>query len=68
MLQQIEEMKNKAQAELEQINENSALEAWRVRYLGKKSELTQVLRGLSELSIDEKKAVWISGQCPENGA
>jgi phenylalanyl-tRNA synthetase alpha chain len=57
MLQQIEEMKNKAQVELELIKENSALEAWRVRYLGKKSELTQVLRGLSELSIEEKKAV-----------
>jgi phenylalanyl-tRNA synthetase alpha chain len=57
MLQQIEEMKNKARAELEQITENSALEDWRVRYLGKKSELTQVLRGLSELSIEEKKAV-----------
>jgi phenylalanyl-tRNA synthetase alpha chain len=57
MLQQIEEMKNKATAELEQISENAGLEAWRVRYLGKKSELTQVLRGLSELSIEEKKAV-----------
>jgi len=50
-------MKNRAQAELELISENSALEAWRVRYLGKKSELTQILRGLSELSIEEKKAV-----------
>jgi phenylalanyl-tRNA synthetase alpha chain len=57
MLPQIEEIKNQAQSELAQIKEESELEAWRVRYLGKKSELTQVLRGLSELSIEEKKAV-----------
>jgi phenylalanyl-tRNA synthetase alpha chain len=57
MLKQIEEMKVKAQAELEKINDRPALEAWRVRYLGKKSELTQVLRGLAELTIEEKKAV-----------
>jgi phenylalanyl-tRNA synthetase alpha chain len=57
MLKQIEEIKVKALSELEQLNQNADLEAWRVRYLGKKSELTQVLRGLSELSIEDKKAL-----------
>ena len=57
MLEQIEALKARAQAEIENIQEPSALEAWRVRYLGKKSELTVVLRGLAELSIEEKKAV-----------
>lgn len=33
------------------------LEAWRVRYLGKKSRLNDVLRGLSKLSLDERKTV-----------
>jgi phenylalanyl-tRNA synthetase alpha chain len=57
MLNQIEEIKTKAQGELEKITETSSLEDWRVRYLGKKSELTQVLRGLASLSIEEKKTV-----------
>jgi phenylalanyl-tRNA synthetase alpha chain len=50
-------MKTRAGEELAQIRESSGLEAWRIRYLGKKSELTQVLRGLANLSIEEKKAV-----------
>lgn len=57
MLDQIEAIKSKAQEELAQTSEPSALEAWRVRYLGKKSELTQVLRGLAALSVEDKKAV-----------
>jgi phenylalanyl-tRNA synthetase alpha chain len=57
MLDQIEAMKTRAGEELAEISEPSGLEAWRIRYLGKKSELTQVLRGLADLSIEEKKAV-----------
>ncbi len=57
MLDQIEAIKSKAREELENINEISVLEAWRVRHLGKKSDLTQVLRGLASLSLEEKKAV-----------
>lgn len=33
------------------------LESWRVLYLGKKSPLTQILRGLVNLSLEERKAV-----------
>jgi phenylalanyl-tRNA synthetase alpha chain len=57
MLDQIEAMKVRAGEELDKISEPSGLEAWRIRYLGKKSDLTQVLRGLANLSIEEKKAV-----------
>lgn len=32
-----------------------ALDGWRVEYLGRKGRLTGVLRGLSDLSIDERK-------------
>ncbi len=56
-MDQIEEIRSRAQAELEKISDSSNLEAWRVQYLGKKSELTQVLRGLAGLSIEEKKTV-----------
>jgi phenylalanyl-tRNA synthetase alpha chain len=57
MLDQIEAIKSKAQEELKGANDTAALDVWRVRYLGKKSELTQILRGLATLSIEEKKAV-----------
>jgi phenylalanyl-tRNA synthetase alpha chain len=57
MLDQLETIRNRAREELTRAEEPSVLEAWRVRYLGKKSELTQVLRGLATLSIEEKKAV-----------
>ncbi len=57
MQEQIEAIKARALAELNGISDAVELEAWRVKYLGKKSELTQVLRGLAELSLEEKKAV-----------
>jgi len=57
MLDQIGALKAKAQAELERITDSSGLESWRVRYLGKKSELTLILRGLAALPVDERKNV-----------
>jgi phenylalanyl-tRNA synthetase alpha chain len=57
MLNQIQEIESRAKSEISPIKEANLLEEWRVRYLGKKSELTQLLRGLATLSIEEKKAV-----------
>ena len=57
MSQQVEELKQKALAELKGIDNIKDLESWRVRYLGKKSPLTGILRGLAALSIEERKAV-----------
>jgi phenylalanyl-tRNA synthetase alpha chain len=57
MLKAIDEIQAKAQAELADIKDSTSLENWRVRYLGKKSELTLVLRSISTLSIEEKKAI-----------
>jgi phenylalanyl-tRNA synthetase alpha chain len=57
MLKTIEEIQARAQAELANIKDSASLENWRVIYLGKKSELTQVLRSISTLSIEEKKAI-----------
>ena len=36
-------------------SDESALDAWRVAYLGRKGRLTLALRGLSALAIDERK-------------
>lgn len=57
MLDEIEEIKNEALQSLEKVEDDRGLGEWRVRYLGKKSPLTQILRSLGGLSIEEKKAV-----------
>jgi phenylalanyl-tRNA synthetase alpha chain len=57
MSEQIEELKQKALQELKGIDNIKDLESWRVHYLGKKSPLTQILRSLAALSIEERKAV-----------
>ena len=57
MLQQLEELKSKALQELESINNFKELDSWRVHYLGKKSSLTTILRGLATLPLDERKTV-----------
>jgi len=57
MTKQLEELRQNALQELGSINNIKELEAWRVRYLGKKSELTRVLRSLATLPPDERKTV-----------
>jgi len=57
MLQQLEELKLNALRELGSISNPGELEDWRVRYLGKKSELNMVLRRLATLPLEERKAV-----------
>ena len=57
MLEQLEKLKLKACQELNGISDIKELEVWRVRYLGKKSELTGILRSLATLSLEEKKVV-----------
>ena len=56
MIQRLDELKQTALRELEAIKDLPNLESWRVRYLGRKSELTNMLRGLAELPIEERKS------------
>ena len=56
-LERLGELKTKALAELEDVTDIKQLESWRVRYLGRKSRLTEVLRGLARLSLEERRAV-----------
>ena len=60
MLKQLEEIKSSALRELDNIDNVAELESWRVRYLGKKSELTKVLRSLAALPLAERKTVGAS--------
>ncbi|MBC8429548.1 MAG: phenylalanine--tRNA ligase subunit alpha [Dehalococcoidia bacterium] len=57
MLQQLEELELNSLQELEGIDHIKELEAWRVRHLGKKSELTKILRSLATFPFEERKAV-----------
>jgi phenylalanyl-tRNA synthetase alpha chain len=57
MIKQLEELKSGALKELEAVAQAKDLETWRVRYLGKKSQLTGILRGLAKLPIEERKQV-----------
>ena len=57
MLKQLEEIKSSALQEIESINNIKQLESWQVRNLGKKSELTKILRSLATLPLDERKTV-----------
>ncbi len=72
MLEQIEEIKSAALKQLDGIDNVKELESWRVHYLGKKSPLTQMLRSLATLPVEERKAVGASANqvkaLLENGA
>jgi len=57
VLQQIEGLKKEALGELENTGDAGQLEAWRVRHLGKKSRLNEVLRSLSSLPVEDRKTV-----------
>ena len=57
MLDQLKELRNKAFHELSGISDIKGLEAWRVHYLGKKSELIKILRSLATLPLEERKTV-----------
>jgi phenylalanyl-tRNA synthetase alpha chain len=50
-----DELLGDALKEIEQITDLKALEAWRVLYLGRKGALTEVLRGLSSLTLEDRK-------------
>ncbi len=56
-LQQIEEIRNAALDGLSAVKDERALEAWRVRFLGKKSELNQALARLALLPIEGRKTL-----------
>ncbi|MFH0846460.1 MAG: phenylalanine--tRNA ligase subunit alpha [Chloroflexota bacterium] len=51
------ELKEKALKELAGVNGLAELEGWRVLYLGRRSELTAILRALVELPITERREV-----------
>ena len=56
-MENIDAVKKRALAKLEQINEEKELEKFRVKYIGRNGEVTKILRGLKDFSIEEKKTL-----------
>lgn len=57
MLDKLKEIERTALAALEAVQDEAALEAWRVAHLGRSSPLMQVFSGLGVLSKEERPAV-----------
>ena len=53
--QSIEELARAAVDELQKINGLESLEEWRVAYLGRRGRLTVLLRGLSQLDLEQRR-------------
>jgi phenylalanyl-tRNA synthetase alpha chain len=54
---EIEELSKKALEDLGEVSDEKALEVWRIKYLGRKSQLNNILRSLEDLPVEERKAV-----------
>lgn len=57
MKEKLELIKSNALEKIKNISSSSEFENIRVKYLGKKGELTQILRGMGALSAEERPAV-----------
>tara|TARA_Y100000590_G_scaffold212548_1_gene240861 strand:+ start:7276 stop:8322 length:1047 start_codon:yes stop_codon:yes gene_type:complete len=57
ILNRLSELKVRALQSLNGIDDTEALDSWRVDYLGRRGELTQILRGLSDLDNDDRRHV-----------
>ncbi len=57
MLERIDEIRGEAAAAIGAADSSAALEELRVRYLGRKAELTTILRGIADLPPEERGAV-----------
>jgi phenylalanyl-tRNA synthetase alpha chain len=57
MKERLEALKLQALEELEQVQDNPALNEMRIKYLGKKGALTEILRGMGSLSAEERPVI-----------
>jgi phenylalanyl-tRNA synthetase alpha chain len=57
MRDRLEELRREGLAELTQVQEATALNDLRIKYLGKKGALTEILRGMGQLSAEERPII-----------
>ena len=58
MIDQLRALEARAIEELESARDSALLESWRTRYLGRRGDLTQILRGLGGLARRGAAAAW----------
>ncbi|MDX1995353.1 MAG: phenylalanine--tRNA ligase subunit alpha [bacterium] len=56
MIERLDTLQQEALAQLEAITNTDGLQAWATRYIGKKGEVTTMLRSMGELSKEERPA------------
>ena len=64
--QSIDELTEQATQELNSINDLESLNQWRITYLGRRGTLTSVLRGLSELDLEQRRELGALGNQAKN--
>lgn len=57
----LRELGNQAEADLGEVSDAAALEAWRVRYLGRRGQIPQLLRQIKNLPVGERKKIGQAG-------
>jgi len=57
VLEQLHQLKERALSELQGLSSVDALEKWRVAYLGRKGALTNILRSVGQLPVQERPTV-----------
>ena len=64
--QSIEELTQQATQELDSITDLESLDQWRISYLGRRGSLTNVLRGLSQLDLEQRRELGALGNQSKN--
>ena len=59
--QSIDQLTRAALSELAAAADSDALDQWRVAYLGRRGQLTAILRGLSQLDLDQRRELGAQG-------
>ena len=57
MREKLEEISQKSKEKIEQIKNSQELNDLKVRVLGKKGELTEILRGMKDIAAEERPVV-----------
>ncbi len=57
MREELKQMQDKALAELAAVADSEQLQAFKVRYLGRKGELTSIMKGVGGLSLQERPLI-----------
>jgi phenylalanyl-tRNA synthetase alpha chain len=57
MLEQVDQIETQAKVDLEAVQDEEALQAWRVKYLGRSADLSKLMDGLRDLDKESRPAM-----------